>query len=452
MQRTLVRFLVRSTSALAALVVVAGAPTTAFAQAAPEFTLRVERSGNVRAPLAVRELRVESNLDGAREAANDLASRLVRDLIWSGQFAIAGSLPEGVRRPQYVPDDWQKEEEEANRGTVLELTLAGLRRDEMVWTARVSDARSREQIIGKRYVLDVDAPARHVHHLADEIVHGVTGEPGIAQTRIIFSRQTEQGRELFLVDYDGANLRQITRNGSLNLLPRWSPTADRICYTSYWEGRQRLLVLDGSTGESRKVTDFEGLNYGASWAPSGDELLVTLTRDGDPEVYRIDLQGNVVAQLTFEPSIECSPVFDPTGNQIAYTSDRGGSPQIYRMSKDGVDKRRLSTRGTYNDGPEWSPRGDRIAYVTRYQGRFHVMVMDSSGGDPIPITITADGNNEEPSWAPDGRHLVVSSDRDGTRRLWIIDYETAWARPLTTGDVDDNGPDWSVSPSPASGS
>ena len=446
--RSTARALVAS-SVVALVLVVAGG---AGAQTEPEFTLRVERSGNVRAPIEIRELRVDSSVEGAREAAADLASRLVRDLIWSGQFAVAGSLPEGVRRPDHVPDDWTREEAGTGQGTVLQLALAGLRRDEMVWTARVFDARSREQIVGKRYVLDLDAPSRHVHHLADEIVQGVTGEPGIAQTRIIFSRATDQGRELFLVDYDGANLRQITRNGSLNLLPRWSPDAERICYTSYWEGRQRLLVLDGRTGESRKVTEFVGLNYGASWAPDGGELLVTLTRDGDPEIYRIDLRGEVIAQLTFESSIECSPVYDPTGNQVAFTSDRGGAPQIYRMSKDGLDKRRLSTRGSYNDAPVWSPRGDRIAYVTRYQGRFHVMVMDSSGGDAIPITITADGNNEDPSWAPDGRHLVVSSDRDGTRRLWVIDYETAWARPLTTGDVDDNGPDWSASPRRASGS
>lgn len=439
------------------LVVVVSLPWSARAQGDGDFSARevdigITRTGVVRAPIRIAELRVESSLPGAQEAAADLASRLVRDLVWSGHFSIVAPLPAGVRRPEYVPDDWLRPEATEDDRTILQLTLAGIRRDEMVWTARVTYAKSREQIVGKRYVIDLDAPSRHVHHLADEIVFGVTASPGIAQTRIIFSRSTEQGRELFLVDYDGANLRQITRNGSLNLLPRWSPNADRICYTSYWDGRQRLLVLDGSSGESRLVTEFEGLNYGASWAPRGDELLVTLTRDGDPEVYRIDLQGNIRAQLTFEPSIECSPVYDPTGNQIAFTSDRGGVPQIYRMSKDGADKRRISERGVYNDAPTWSPRRNRIAYVTRHHGLFHVMVMDTDGKNPIPLTIDSEGNNEDPSWAPDGRHLVVSSDRDGTRRLWVIDYETAWARPLTKGDVDDNGPDWSAAPPRRSGS
>lgn len=435
----------RLTTGILALAACMAAGAAQAQESEREFTLRVERSRAVRAPIEVSALRVESSLEGANAAAADLATRLVRDLIWSGHFAIATALPEGVQRPPYVPDDWLSEAE-GGGDTILQLTLSGLRRDEMVWTARLLDARNRRQIVGKRYVIDLDAPSRHVHHLADEIVFAVTGEVGISQTRIIFSRAVGEGRELFLVDYDGANQRQITRNQSLNLLPRWSPDAEKICYTSYWDGRQRLLVLDGRTGVSNKVTEFDGLNYGAAWSPRGDELLVTLTRDGDPEIYRIDLTGKVTAQLTFEPSIECSPVFDPTGNQIAFTSDRGGVPQIYRMNRDGADKERLSRRGTYNDAPVWSPRGDRIAYVTRHQGLFHVMVMDSNGSNPIPLTIDAEGNNEDPAWAPDGRHLVVSSDRDGTRRLWIIDYETAWARPLTMGDVDDNGPDWSASP------
>ena len=62
------------------------------------------------------------------------------------------------------------------------------------------------------------------------------------------------------------------------------------------------------------------------------------------------------------------------------------------------------------------------------------------------VTLARDGNNEDCSWAPDGRHLVVTSDRDGTRRLWVIDTDTGWARPLTEGAVDDNGPHWSGPP------
>lgn len=437
----------RSLCAVFLLAVLAGG---ARAQDRPHFDLEVRRTGAERLVLRLAAPRLETSIEGGPAANVDLAHRLVTDLVYSGLFAFDLPLPDRVAGPPYAPETWEAAEEREPIAEI-QLVLSGVRRDEMVWTVRLVDAKSRNQLLGRRYVIDLDAPERQVHHLADSIVRELTGDDGIAQTRILFSRETAPGvREIFVIDYDGRNLRQITRNGSLNLLPRWSSDGERICYTSYWRGRQRLLVLDGRSGESRKVAEFTGLNFGADWSPDDRELVVTLTRDGNPEVYRIGLDGSVAARLTFSPAIDCSAIFDPTGNQIAFTSDRTGAPQLFRMSRDGTDRIRLTWEGTYNDNPDWSPNGDRIAYISRREGQFRVFTVDADGSNLQPVTTAPDGNNEDCSWAPDGRHLVVTSDRDGTRRLWVIDTDTGWARPLTEGAVDDNGPHWSGPPGSAS--
>lgn len=421
-------------------------PGVASGQDRPHFDLEVRRAGAERLVISLAPPRVESSVEGADAGSVDLAHRLVTDLVYSGLFSFVTPLPDGVQRPPHVPEVWAADDQREPVAEI-QLVLSGIRADEMVWTVRVVEARQRTQLLGKRYVLDLERPERQVHHLADSIVRILTGDEGIAQTRILFSRQTGHGvREIFVVDYDGRNLRQITRNGSLNLIPRWSRDGDRICYTSYWQGRQRLLVLDGRTGESAKVAEFSGLNFGADWGPGDDELVVTLTRDGNPEVYRIGLDGSVKSRLTFSSAIDCSAVFDPTGNQIAWTSDRTGRPQLFRMSRDGTDRIRLTWEGSYNDNPAWSPKGDRIAYISRREGQFRVFTVEADGSNLQPVTLARDGNNEDCSWAPDGRHLVVTSDRDGTRRLWVIDTDTGWARPLTEGSVDDNGPHWSGPP------
>jgi TolB protein len=428
------------------LLLVSVLPGDASGQDRPHFDLEVRRAGAERLVLAVAPPRVESSVPGADAGSLDLAHRLVTDLIYSGLFSFVTPLPEGVNRPPHVPEIWAADEDR-EAVAEIQLVLSGVRADEMVWTVRVVDAKQRSQLIGKRYVIDLERPERHVHHLSDSIVRELTGDDGIAQTRILFSRETSQGvREIFVVDYDGRNLRQITRNGSLNLLPRWSRDGERICYTSYWQGRQRLLVLDGRTGESGMVAEFSGLNFGADWGPGDDEVVVTLTTDGNPEVYRMALDGRVNSRLTFSPAIDCSAVFDPTGNQVAWTSDRTGRPQLFRMSRDGTNRIRLTWEGSYNDNPAWSPKGDRIAYISRREGQFRVFTVDADGSNLQPVTQARDGNNEDCSWAPDGRHLVVTSDRDGTRRLWVIDTDTGWARPLTQGSVDDNGPHWSGPP------
>jgi len=46
--------------------------------------------------------------------------------------------------------------------------------------------------------------------------------------------------------------------------------------------------------------------------------------------------------------------------------------------------------------------------------------------------LTSAGRNEDPTWAPDGRHIAFISDRSGRRQIWIIDMETGRVRQLQT--------------------
>jgi TolB protein len=415
------------------------------------YDLTVMRSGARRVAVQLMPLETVSTQPEAQEGAAALASRLVQDLVYSGLIALTDPLPPRVTYPRYTPDDAKVTGEEPP-DYVLRLRLEGERTDQLSWVGRLMLPGGRTVVLGKRYVVNLGDVSRPVHHFADTIVEKVTGEQGIAQTRIIFSRGDGDQRELYLIDYDGENLRRITRNGSLNLAPRWSPGGDRICYTSYYRGRQRLLVLDGSTGKSHKIAEFTGLNVGACWSPVKDELVVTLSHEGNPEVYRMDPEGEIVQRLTFHDAIDCSPYFDPAGRQVVFTSDRTGVPQIYVMDTEGANRRRLTYEGRYNDSACWSPQGDRIAYVSRRGGRFQVFTIEPDGSNLQAVTLPEDANNEDPSWAPDGRHLVVSSDRGGTRKLWILDVETGVARPLTNGEGEDTAPHWSGPPRPSSSS
>ncbi len=402
----------------------------------------LHRTGARKVRVQIQELEFLSSDAALRGDADKMASRLVRDFVYSGVIYLLEPLPSGMRLPGEVPN--VETNEGAPPDAIVGLTLEGEQRDQMVLTARLLSPGGQALIVGKRYVVDLgNSGGPAVHHFADQVVHFLTGESGIARTRILFSSGDHRRRELYIVDYDGENLRQVTRNRSINLAPRWSPDGEQVCYTSYHQGRQRLLILDGRSGKSRRIADYSGLNIGASWAPSGEELVVTLSRDGNAEIYRIDPQGEVQLRLTHSPAIECSPDYDPSGHQIVYTSDRTGVPQIYVMDREGSGRRRLSYEGRYNDSAAWSPHGDRIAYVSRVDGRFQVFTIEPDGSNLQQITFAQDGSNEDPSWAPDGRHLVVSSDRSGTRDLWVLDVESRVARRLTDGDSINTSPDWS---------
>jgi len=55
------------------------------------------------------------------------------------------------------------------------------------------------------------------HKVASEIIYYLTGEPGMFDSRICFISSRSGNKELYICDYDGANIRQLTHNGSINL-------------------------------------------------------------------------------------------------------------------------------------------------------------------------------------------------------------------------------------------
>jgi len=301
----------------------------------------------------------------------------------------------------------------------------------------------RQLMLNKRYRPLSSQLRTTAHHFANEAIHWMTGEPGIALTRVVFSRGAGDRRDLYVVDYDGAGLLRLTANRSLNLCPAWSPDGSEIAFTSYRDGQQGLYSLDTSNGKVRQIIAMEGLNYGADWHPDGKELLLAMSRSGNPEIYRISPGGKIIKRLTVSKAIEISPSWSPGGRDLVFTSDRTGTPQLYIIDSDGAGRRRLTFEGRYNDSAVWSPGGDRVAYATREETFTQVVVMKSTGEDRRVLTDRRWRNCEDPSWAPDGRHLVFASDRSGVFKLYVYDVVENTFRQLTFGTDPDITPAWS---------
>ena len=324
------------------------------------------------------------------------------------------------------------------------LVIAALatRGSDLVLDGKLFDVAAGSELIGKNYVGDPKVLRAMVHRFADEIVYRVTGEKGIASTRIVFVQDVGGGaKEIFLMDYDGFNPVLITGNRSINLSPRWSPDGNRITYTSYRNNNPDLFLLDLRSGRRTSISSTPGLNAAASWSPDG-EWLVLAKSAGGTNLFFMRPDGSGQRQLTFGSGIAISASFSPNGKQIAFTSDQGGSPQIYVMDVTGSNLQRLTFRGNYNVSPRWSPRGDKIAFVAREGGSMDIWLMDPSGNNQQRLTDGV-GLNEEPSWAAGGRHLVFTSSRDGRRNIYRIVVDGTGLTRLTNNRRDNYLPDWS---------
>ncbi len=282
---------------------------------------------------------------------------------------------------------------------------------------------------------------RIAHAISDDVVKALTGEEGIAQTRIAFISSRTGHKEIYICDYDGFYVNRLTYNNSISFTPDWSPDGFSISYTSLTDDNANLYVFNLDKEQNSVLANYKGLNVSASWSPDGRKVAFVSTKDGNSEIYVMDVRTKSIRRLTFNNAIDTSPCWSPNGRNIAFCSDRSGSPQIYIMDDEGANVRRLTFEGNFNDQPSWSPRGDVIAFASRARGQFDIAIIDVTGEHLTYLTSIA--NNEHPDWAPDGYHIVFCSDRLGRYQLYEMLWDGTRLRRITNSIADNESPVWS---------
>ena len=369
--------------------------------------------------------------------SKDLKGVLENDLILSRHFnvAVADTSYKFDMDSQF--EYWQLK----NISVLLTGSVAITDSKNLVIKVKLFDMESKELIWEEEYS-DLTANYRYIAHLiTNEVVKRTTGEEGIATSKIAFINDSTKFKEIYVIDYDGHNLRRITKDNKLNILPKWVPNKPQIIYTSYLYNNSDLFLIDIERNKRKAVSTLQGLNSPAAFSPDGKSMISTLSRGVYPNLYLLSAKGEVLRRLTQGKYIDTSPCFAPSGREIVFVSDRAGYPQIYIMDIEGVNIRRISTRGNC-DSPMWSPKGDKIAFTMKSEGKYDIFLYDLPKEKIIRLTQKS-GNNENPSWSQDGRFIVFSSTRSGKSEIYIMGIDGSGTRKLADIPGKSYTPSWS---------
>ena len=272
---------------------------------------------------------------------------------------------------------------------------------------------------------------RHaVHGVSDAVEEWITGQRGIAQTRIAFIR----GNVIHLIDSDGVSETPLSVIGPA-MSPSWHPNGIMLAYNTFGP-ESRIVIHDLRTGRNRSFgAQRNTTNVTPVFTPDGRSLTYSLATENGADLYVLSLDGEAFPRRVTvgRGSINQQPSYSPDGNRVAFMSDRSGHPEVYIMDADGTNADIFTAFDfgdqNYRASPDWSPDGRQVTFQTRIDGRFQIFTMTLR--DRQPRQLTSEGENEDPSWAPDGRHLVFVSSRSGTRQLWVLDAESGRLRQLT---------------------
>jgi TolB protein len=403
--------------------------------------INITSGGSKKLNIAVPEFTVVSGTD-SQGAGKQIAAITGADLTFSGLFSVVaatGAIP--ANNAAALQQSW-KEFAAAGAHAALHGLLT-IRPDRLDGEMRLYDLTTPEHrlITTKKFDVPGVQGRRLAHKIADEVVLQFTGEPGVADTKIAYVAGPRGAKEIVVADYDGASPVPLTRNGSINLTPVWSPDARSLAYTSYKQGYPDLYrAFPFERRPEQTLAAFVGINTAPAFSPDGKSIAMTLSKDGNPEVYVLTLATGTMRRLTRHAGIDTEPTWAPTGRQLAFISDRTGSPNLYVMDAEGTSVRQL-TSGGFHTQPRWSPKGDAIAYTAR-QGIHDIWLINVDGSNPRRLT-GGGGDNQGSTWAPSGRHLAFQSNRNGRWQIMAMLIDGSAQAVITTGAAEATSPSWS---------
>ncbi len=241
---------------------------------------------------------------------------------------------------------------------------------------------------------------------------------------ILFQTDREGDWEIYVMNPDGTNPRNVSMNTAGDVEPDWSPDGTQIAFTR-WVGNDRFIyVMDADGKNVKRLTLGPKWDEAPDWSPDGAWIAFQSMRDGKQQLFAVRPDGSSTVKISHSSYIEAYPAWSPDNQWIAFTSSGdvtgGANEDIYLMDANWNVTRLTSLSGT-DTTPAWSPDGEKLAFASGGTGTFEILAYEFATDDVTYVTL-GEGSATLPAWSPDSSQLAVSLQ---PAAKWVIATFTA---------------------------
>ncbi len=266
--------------------------------------------------------------------------------------------------------------------------------------------------------------------------------------KIAFVSERDGNHEIYVMNTDGTNQVNLTRNPAADWYPRWSPDATRIAFASNRDDDAEIYVMDANGENAIALTSSPSSDDCPAWSPDGSKIAFVSDRDGNDEIYIMSADGSNQVNLTGHPGEDKYPIWSPDGSKIAFVSKRGDYPYstsrlVYIMNSNGTQVTRAQDISIDQTMflADWSPDGKYLAVSKRAAlCNPAISLLEIQSGYTSEVAEKA----YHGSFSPDSSQLIFGCYRDENWELCVLDTGTKEiVARLTSNNANDLNPDWS---------
>jgi serine/threonine protein kinase/Tol biopolymer transport system component len=211
-------------------------------------------------------------------------------------------------------------------------------------------------------------------------------------------------------------------------------TEGKLLYASNESGWQELWTMDADGQNARQLTFDQHTNVEPAISPSAPEEAVFASyATGQPHIWRINRTTGALNRLT-NGAYEDWPDLSPNGEWVAYHDDVAGKERIWKVPVNGGQSVPLSDQQARH--PIFSPDGQSIAcFIRDERAEWKLAVIPAAGGKPsrtFPIAAEVAEQWAGPRWTRDSQGVTYISTRGGVSNIWLQPLGNSPARALTS--------------------